>query len=362
MKHIVFLTPQFKTGGGNRVFIELANELVKKGCAIDVIYPYNSLEKNTFFLNEKINVFRLGVYSRHKLFKILNVIYTFIYVSYSKKRCKIIISDPVTSIFAIILSGLDVNRFIQADDYNLFNDLYLLKNKVVLSLYKFLTKASFHLKINYIFNSGFSYSKFLTYSGRKDVKFNLVHPALNHDVFLNNNSRKDNELNICLIAKKHPFKGFGDFLKAWQEVEHKLLGKVTNVFIIYDNEGYNSLKNPIFKLFHPKNDIEIADIYNNSHIFISTSWSEGFGLPPLEAMACGCAVILANSGGVNEYAESEYNCLLYEPRKIEQLKEKIISLIGNPVLIKKLAVNGGITAKRFSWGKSADKFLEIIGE
>lgn len=59
---------------------------------------------------------------------------------------------------------------------------------------------------------------------------------------------------------------------------------------------------------------EIAYYMNLSHIFISTSWWEGFGLPPLEAMACGCAVILSNSGGVNEYAQLDDNCLMFDPR------------------------------------------------
>ncbi len=53
---------------------------------------------------------------------------------------------------------------------------------------------------------------------------------------------------------------------------------------------------------------------NISHIFISTSWWEGFGLPSLEAMACGCALILTDAGGVNEYAIANENCLMYEPK------------------------------------------------
>jgi len=73
-------------------------------------------------------------------------------------------------------------------------------------------------------------------------------------------------------------------------IEESIHG-IDNVFIIsHDDLSEFNLKN--VKCIKPKNDKEIAFYMNKSHIFISTSWWEGFGLPPLEAMACGCAVIL----------------------------------------------------------------------
>ncbi|MEG0237588.1 hypothetical protein [Cetobacterium sp.] len=55
MSKICFILPQFKTGGGNRVFVELANILVDER-DIEIIYPKNSLEKNSFSLKKEVKI------------------------------------------------------------------------------------------------------------------------------------------------------------------------------------------------------------------------------------------------------------------------------------------------------------------
>ena len=48
--------------------------------------------------------------------------------------------------------------------------------------------------------------------------------------------------------------------------------------------------------------IEIRNIYNSCDVFLSPSWAEGSQAPPMEAMACGCAVLATNVGGIPDYA------------------------------------------------------------
>ena len=117
-----------------------------------------------------------------------------------------------------------------------------------------------------------------------------------------------------------------------------------------------------FQIIKPKDDSEISYFMNQSHLFIFTSRIEGFGLPPLEAMACGCAVLLTNCGGVNEYASSNENCLMYEPKNLKDMQEKFIKLINNKKLINKLSKKGKQTAKLFQWQKSASELLKIINK
>ena len=70
MNKIVFVLPSIKTGGGNRVIIELSNQLILKGIDIDIVYPNNSTEINTFKVNEKVNFIALGIFKNSKLNKI----------------------------------------------------------------------------------------------------------------------------------------------------------------------------------------------------------------------------------------------------------------------------------------------------
>ena len=107
---------------------------------------------------------------------------------------------------------------------------------------------------------------------------------------------------------------------------------------------------------------DIATACGSSDIFISTSWWEGFGLPPLEAMACGCAVICSNSGGVNEFVVTGENCLTFEPKDEDALIKAIMRLANDEALRKSLALHGVETAEKFRWEESAKQMLSVINQ
>lgn len=354
---ICFLLPSLKTGGGTRVMIELANNLQTYGNKVYIAAPNNSNEKNNFALNLDIEVLKIGKFSQSKIVKIKNLFLVFNEI----KKLNIdlfIYADPFFSILAIFLPRKKCVRFIQADDYSLFDDRSLIKSKILLIIYKLLVKLSYKYKVNYLFNSHYTYNKFLTISNRKDVKNKLIHPAINLNIFNNLNTRDDNQLNICLFVRPHPLKGFKYFLQAWSSLDEVIKKKVTNVFIVSnDNLDNYDFKN--FTRLRPKSDIEISEILNKSHIFVFTSISEGFGLPPLEAMACGCSVILSDCGGINEYAINEKNCLMYSPLNYKELSNKISSLIENKEMRIFLSQNAITTAKKFNWNDSFRHFLDF---
>lgn len=79
------------------------------------------------------------------------------------------------------------------------------------------------------------------------------------------------------------------------------------------------------------NEVKVAEILSKSAIFISTSLYEGFGLPPLEAMACGCAVVGFHGGGGLEYASNDNGFWCEEGNVIECVKTlgNVVSLINN---------------------------------
>lgn len=358
MKKICFITPQFKTGWGNRVFVELSNELVKNN-KIEIIYPNNSLEKNTFKLDEKVKTIPIGKCFNSKILKLCNMLYTLLWIRKARKDCNLIITDPIMSLFYFLLPQKKLYRFVQADDYRIFDDRAIIKSSLLLEIYKKLTKFSYKSKkIKYIFNSQYVYEMFLKDSNNH-VEYKLVHPSINKNIFYDKNIREKNKINICIVARKHPWKGFITFIEAWKKFELK--DKIDSVYVIsHDDLSSFDLFDKKIKIVIPKSDEEIADVMNKSHIFISTSWWEGFGLPPLEAMACGSSVIISNSGGVNEYAKNEYNCLMYTPRDINELLEKINELIENISKREKLIENSKETIKRFSWEKSSLDFSDIL--
>lgn len=358
LNKIVFLLPSIKTGGGNRMVIELSNELVNKGINVDIVYSNNTHDTNTFKMNKKIGLVPIGKPSNNKFIKIINLIKTYYYVNKNYYKNNIILTDPIMSILCNFIKHNFVYRFIQADDYVIYDDLLLLKSTILLKIYKSLTKFSYnYTHINYLFNSKYTYDQFCKISSLKDIEYKLIHPAISHESFYYDRLLNKNDINICLVARKHPWKGFKDFVDIFHS--RKIVEYVKNIYIIsHDDLSIFDLNGMI--QITPEKDEDIRKYMNQSEIFISTSWWEGFGLPPLEAMACGCATIISRSGGVNEYAKDNFNCLMYSPKDKDELGDIIIKLIMDEKLRKKLSSNGINTAKDFSWKKSTDQLLSLL--
>jgi len=99
-------------------------------------------------------------------------------------------------------------------------------------------------------------------------------------------------------------------------------------------------------------------IYNACHLWISTSINEGFGLPILEAMACGVPVIWYPSRGLEEYLIHEKNCMIISNKV--QAAETIKTLLNDKKLYSKLSENGFDLAKRFTWDDTISKFEGVL--
>jgi len=85
---------------------------------------------------------------------------------------------------------------------------------------------------------------------------------------------------------------------------------------------------------------KLAELYSNIDIFLCPSWDEGFGLPSVEAMACGAAVATYDNGGSRDFAFHEKTALV-APRKNEKaLQEELERLVVEQELRKKIAQEG----------------------
>jgi glycosyltransferase involved in cell wall biosynthesis len=101
---------------------------------------------------------------------------------------------------------------------------------------------------------------------------------------------------------------------------------------------------------NPKN---LVELYNRASIFCSPSLTEGWALPPAEAMACGCAVVCTEIGGHLDYAFDGKTALLVEPKNVEDMVRKIEMLLENKAMCNQLANEGHqLITNNFSWEKS----------
>jgi len=107
--------------------------------------------------------------------------------------------------------------------------------------------------------------------------------------------------------------------------------------------------------FVPTSDL--VDIYNLATLYAQPSRAEGFGLPILEAFACGCPVITSNATSLLEI--SGQAALLINPFKTSQLPTALKSLWQQPHLRAKMSKAGIIQAKQFSWELTAQQTIKV---
>lgn len=116
--------------------------------------------------------------------------------------------------------------------------------------------------------------------------------------------------------------------------------------------------------FHRPNQEDLAAIYSSGDVFFSSSWYEGFGLPGLEAMACGVPVVTTDSGGVREYAVPYETAVVVPPKNPEALAEGILRILSDKPLQEKLVRNGLEKVKKdFSWDPIIERLENLfLGE
>jgi glycosyltransferase involved in cell wall biosynthesis len=102
------------------------------------------------------------------------------------------------------------------------------------------------------------------------------------------------------------------------------------------------------------------EIYSRSLIWFLGSCSEGFSLPILEAMACGCAVVATDCGGPRDIIVDGENGFLVEVGNVKQIVGRIKLLLDNPELRQRFVRKSRETVSKFSWDNSVNKLEEVL--
>jgi glycosyltransferase involved in cell wall biosynthesis len=104
-------------------------------------------------------------------------------------------------------------------------------------------------------------------------------------------------------------------------------------------------------------DLDLMLLYSLADVFVFPSFFEGFGVPPIEAMACGTPVITSNTSSLPEVVGDA--ALLVNPYKTSEIASAITRVLEDAQLQEDLRQKGLQRAAQFTWQQSAQKMLSI---
>jgi glycosyltransferase involved in cell wall biosynthesis len=107
-------------------------------------------------------------------------------------------------------------------------------------------------------------------------------------------------------------------------------------------------------------DADLAAFYDELAVFLLPSHAEGLGLPALEAMACGAAVVVTDNGGSTQYARDGENALVVPVGDANAMRAAVTRLLTDESLRHRLSTAGTATAAEFTWPRTVDALEAVL--
>ncbi|MGQ9745717.1 MAG: glycosyltransferase family 4 protein [Dissulfurimicrobium sp.] len=207
--------------------------------------------------------------------------------------------------------------------------------------------------------------------GYDPARIHVIHHGVRHDIFRPLDKAEISNLDlperyIFAVGSIEPRKNLIGLLKAYNILPRPT--KKVYKLVLAGPVGWNNEEimrmikkerdNVIYLGYLSDHDLAIA--YNLASVFVYPSFYEGFGIPPLEAMACGTPVIASNTSSIPEACGEA--ALYADPKNSEELADRIWQLLNDSELRQILRSKGFERAGRFSWQRSAAQHLAVFNE
>jgi glycosyltransferase involved in cell wall biosynthesis len=316
--------------GGARVIVEHVNQLSKLGYAVELwttqknARPYFSCKVSV----KSIHANELDKLNDPDILVITDPIFLPAISTHRKNSKTFLLLQHDNDWVQTVMNVVKTNDLIM--DYK----SYILSGRCsVITVSKWLQQV---IKSKYSINST------VIPNGIDPKLFHPARPLLQH-----------NYPSVLVVYDPQVWKGFSNAIEALLEVKNKIPETP-----LIDNTYFGFSFPAIY--FNRPEQRNLARIYSSATIFVSASWLEGFGLPGLEAMACGTPIITTDSGGVCEYAIPDETAILVKPNSTPDMVNSILHVLDDKELRMKLTENGLNKSTDFYWDKSIKKLEKVL--
>lgn len=216
-----------------------------------------------------------------------------------------------------------------------------------------------------ITGSKFTKSEIIERTGISSEKITVIYHGVNHDVFYPR-SEAPAQKYLLAVGSIEPRKNLKNLLEAYTKLDRNIKDRYN--LILVGASGWNNSE--IMDLIESLkewvqysgyvSDEALAHLYSQASLFIYPSLYEGFGIPPLEAMACGVPVVASKASSLPEVCgDAAY---YVDPLDADSITEAIITVLNDENLKNDLVKKGLSRAKEFSWERSAKAHLAVFEE
>lgn len=240
--------------------------------------------------------------------------------------------------------------------YIRFPESYSLKFRLIYRLMAFL---NFKNSLSFITVSNFSKNDISDFYNVNMDNIHVLYNGVNSKFKKNENKIFNHDKPFALAVSSPSYhKNFSALIDAFNKIDNpielKIIGSSTRVFKNLKNHEAN----PNIEFLGRISDDELIELYQTAEFFIFPSLYEGFGIPPLEAQACGCPVISSNAASLPEVlGDSAY---YFDPKDVNSIRNAILEVMDNSLLRESLKNSGLNNILRFSWKKSALSLNSIL--
>jgi len=193
-------------------------------------------------------------------------------------------------------------------------------------------------------------------------KIVVIHHGVDKNKIPNlNTSRIIPEPYILYVGERFGFKNFARFVQAFALINEKF----RDIKLICTGRGFSDLEKNQIESLHIRdkivqisaNEQTMAQLYRDAQMFVYPTYSEGFGMPILEAMVYNCPVVVSNVSCLPEVAGDA--CLYFDPFQVEDMAGKMEQLLNSPTLRQEIVAKGAAQLEKFSWDKSAKEHIAV---
>ena len=210
--------------------------------------------------------------------------------------------------------------------------------------------------------SNFSRGEISRFYGIDEGKF-LVLPAAVSEGFKARLPQAEGPRYLLAVSSPAAHKNFNRMIEAFlslrgfPDLQLHIVGAATHIFANPDLQRL-ACRDPRIRFLGRLSDAELIEQYQGATAFVFPSLYEGFGIPPLEAQACGCPVVAANAASIPEVLQA--SALYFDPLDVRHMAAAMQRVLTDQPLREALRLHGLNNVERFSWDLSAQRLSQRL--